>query len=274
MAELEVVQPTIDELLVGLQHPSYSSQRLLLLDLLINRTADVVATETTASADEPSTTCPSALLTNLFDLMLGMADTAGEIAKAVYERNDARQLEAGNLVDKCMGVLINCTVSEANCEVFLTRLDKTPQSRQFFDRSLQRFLQHNPQAEPGSVVPPAQCNGAAPIDDWRDIDEWQSFGSVLCNMCQLDAGRKILISGPQAKDHVSALVTQVKATQFVADSCLENSYAGCCTSNVITASCLCYSFLERLIEAYALCLKQIRSHNAVRRKGAVGCIRR
>jgi hypothetical protein len=77
-------------------------------------------------------------------------------------------------------LLTNLTISEDLCEHFITHCAKTDTSQVLIDH----FLAYNPQTVEGEEV----------LVDYSDTDAWQYFSSVLCNLCRLEGGRRLILS--------------------------------------------------------------------------------
>lgn len=89
------------------------------------------------------------------------------------------------------------------------------------------------------------------------LDPWQHVGSVLCNLTRFDDGRRILLR--QSSGYMPKLVTQVS---------MMNVYQ-CVYDDVRT-----FTNKEKYSTLTITFDVQIRSQNVVRRRGAVGSLRR
>jgi hypothetical protein len=78
-------------------------------------------------------------------------------------------------------LLTNLTIAEDLCEHFMAYSAKTDNAAQ---KLIDRFLAYNPQTVEGSEV----------LDDYSETDVWQYFSSVLCNLCRLESGRRLILS--------------------------------------------------------------------------------
>lgn len=77
-------------------------------------------------------------------------------------------------------LLTNLTIPEDICDHFMTYCTKKDSAQKLIDQ----FLAYNPQTVEGDDI----------LDDYSESDVWQYFSSVLCNICRVDAGRRLLLS--------------------------------------------------------------------------------
>lgn len=77
-------------------------------------------------------------------------------------------------------LLTNITISEELCEHCITYFTKTESSQVLIDN----FLAYNPQTVEGDEI----------LDDYTESDVWQYFSSVLCNLCRLESGRRLILA--------------------------------------------------------------------------------
>lgn len=85
-------------------------------------------------------------------------------------------------------LLANLTVSEDICA---TLVQNSLEYLQFF---MEKYLDYNPEQE-------------SDVIDYSDIDPWQFFSNVLCNICRLEQGRKFVLN--KTSENMSRLLTQV-----------------------------------------------------------------
>lgn len=77
-------------------------------------------------------------------------------------------------------LLTNLTIAEDMCEHFINHCAKLNKTQALIDQ----FLAYNPQAVEEDVV----------LEDYSESDVWQYFSSVLCNLCRLETGRRLLLA--------------------------------------------------------------------------------
>ena len=77
-------------------------------------------------------------------------------------------------------LLTNLTISEEMCEYVITYCAKSGSCQILMDY----FLAYNPQTVEGDEI----------LDDYSEADVWQYFSSVLCNLCRVESGRRLLLA--------------------------------------------------------------------------------
>lgn len=70
------------------------------------------------------------------------------------------------------------------------------------DFCIEKYLLYNPQLED-------ELSYSFSDDQWEIIDEWQHMGNFLCNICQVEDGRKIVMYVPSA--YLSRLLGQIRS---------------------------------------------------------------
>jgi hypothetical protein len=191
---------TVSEILKGFLRKEFISERIHLLELLINHFA--AENESELSVDKDT-----------FRLMLRI------LLELIENKNNSSSTAVINLA---LCVITNATVKEGYSTYLLESIneaeanDSSPASAltKKFHSTIDLFLSYNPHVE----------QDLEEGQEWESVDPYQHVGSILCNLCQLEEGRKILL---------------------------------------------------RKSNNYMLKLpSQVRSKNSVRRRGAVGCVRR
>mmetsp|Transcript_50634 Transcript_50634/g.100035 ORF Transcript_50634/g.100035 Transcript_50634/m.100035 type:complete len:322 (+) Transcript_50634:26-991(+) len=95
------------------------------------------------------------------------------------------------LIEVLLGLLTNATLSDENIASFL-KFIATEKYRKQFTNGMEVFLDHNPQVE----------------TDATD-DSWAHMSSVLCNLCQTDEGRTLVLQ--RSKNYVPRIITQIRS---------------------------------------------------------------
>jgi len=165
---------SITEIVRGLTSDSMRSQRMALLQLLANKIAE---TEGPITKEERSAVFTIACL-------------------KVYGETE------GALIDLGLTILTNSTINEENAVAFLEFLKKSEKYNSYFQSFMNTFLSHNPQLEFDGTL----------IQDWSTIDPWQNMSSIICNLCQIETGRALMLR--QSTEYMIRLLPQVIATVF------------------------------------------------------------
>jgi Domain of unknown function (DUF383)/Domain of unknown function (DUF384) len=200
----EVDGLSIAEILSGFSDLTLKRKSDLMLELLINKSAENSAAFDSKSLEDSFTVCMNHLI--------------------------SPSKKSSRLIDLCLSLLCNLTVTEENSQRFLHKYlllessgVSTLTSELLF--LMESFLTYDSQL---SEVDSVDTDGSAgpSVDstdsqDWGERDPWQHMSSILCNLTRLEGGRKIIL-----KQH----------------------------------------YMTRLV-------RQIRSRNAVRRRGVVACLR-
>ena len=94
------------------------------------------------------------------------------------------------LISIFLSLLTNATISEQNAKNFMKFLATSEKYSNQFQSALDIFLNHNPQ-----------------IEQEDDVDAWENMSSVICNLCQIEEGRALILK--QSLGYVVRLVQQV-----------------------------------------------------------------
>lgn len=94
------------------------------------------------------------------------------------------------LISIFLSLLTNSTISEQNAKNFMKFLTTADKYNNQFKSALDVFLNHNPQ-----------------IEQEGDVDAWENMASVVCNLCQIEEGRALILK--QSLGYVPRLVNQV-----------------------------------------------------------------
>mmetsp|Transcript_9046 Transcript_9046/g.13594 ORF Transcript_9046/g.13594 Transcript_9046/m.13594 type:complete len:383 (-) Transcript_9046:52-1200(-) len=101
-------------------------------------------------------------------------------------------------IDIYLMLLTNLTTSEDISDKFISTCNKhAPILQQMIDK----FLDYNPQLVEGPGV------------EFSEIDKWQHFASILCNICRLENGRTLLLD--RSTDNMSRLTRQIRSANAV-----------------------------------------------------------
>jgi hypothetical protein len=111
------------------------------------------------------------------------------------------------IINISLVLLTNLTISLENTEILAEKVLANPL---IFNQFLDRFLAHNPQAE--SSEPSASVDESGEVETIAEIDSWQYFGSVLCNLCQKEKIQLHLLS--KSSNYLSSLTKQVRPPLF------------------------------------------------------------
>lgn len=102
-------------------------------------------------------------------------------------------------IDLFLTLLSNLTISIQSCEVFMSLLESEAKLYANFRFIIDNFLSNNPQLEDNISDP----------SEWVNADPWQNTASILCNLCQCTAGRKVLLN--KSYGYVNKLVIQIRS---------------------------------------------------------------
>jgi hypothetical protein len=97
------------------------------------------------------------------------------------------------LVEVMIGLLANATISEQNAQKFMQFLATEKYNAQF-SVAVNTFLDHNPQFEADATD-----------------DAWSHMASVLCNLCQIEEGRTLVLR--QSLNYIPRLINQVQCAK-------------------------------------------------------------
>lgn len=171
---------SVSEVLTGLITRDYQSHRLALLQHLTNYFAENV--EVSVGLE----------LKNAFKILLVLLTTT------IGSDDDKRRQ-----INSCLTALVNATTIEGNVQHFFEVLQESMDKESYgdkFHRCISVFTEYNPQLEDDS------CKLAS-AEYWETNDEWQHVGNLLCNLAQVEDGRKIILQ--QSKGYMERLVIQV-----------------------------------------------------------------
>lgn len=81
-----------------------------------------------------------------------------------------------------------------------------------FNKIIDTFLSHNPQAEIVSPTQSSDTESKAVLEGdeeeyWTEQDPWQHMSSVVCNLCQCASGREFVV-----KNYLRKIAGQVFKT--------------------------------------------------------------
>jgi hypothetical protein len=173
-----------EDILSGLLSREYEEYKLLLLQQLTNKLAE-------------ATSEINPIQNKIIKVLL-----------IVLTSTSARTEKGRKEINMALCGLNNATSSEPAAEAFLKVLQDDPQQekmQQCLHLCITNFLDYNPQAEADIELTP---------EEWEVTDGWQHLGSVLCNLCQLEPGRKIILQastgymerlGPQVRIYLIRL---------------------------------------------------------------------
>jgi hypothetical protein len=153
-----------EDIISGLLSKQYEDYKLLLLQQLTNKLAE--------GSLETTNPVHYKILKVLLILL-----------SSNPSRNDRGKQE----VNIALCALNNATSSEAAVESFFRLLQDDPQNGKILSclhHCITKYIEYNPQAEADVDLTP---------EEWEITDEWQHLGSILCNLCQLEEGRKIVL---------------------------------------------------------------------------------
>lgn len=110
-----------------------------------------------------------------------------------------------SLLNISLALLNNLTISIEYTELFISKVLVNPQ---IFQKLLTKFLEYNPQLEEDQEPT---------VDDqtisYHDIDPWQYFSSVLCNLCRDERIQLYLLN--KSTNNMALLLTQVHLFPFI-----------------------------------------------------------
>lgn len=96
------------------------------------------------------------------------------------------------LISIFLSLLTNATINDQNARKFIKFLTTSDKYSTQFHKALEIFLNHNPQ-----------------IEQEDDVDVWENMASVVCNLCQIEEGRALILK--QSLRYMERLVNQVCA---------------------------------------------------------------
>lgn len=174
----------ISEIILGIKNDSMKEHRIQLIEILINKIAEIHSENNLNHNNVQQEQC------NEIFVMICM------------------NLKTNNptIIDLLLSLFINVTITEEYASYFFQFLNTNdPITNNLVEHNdnsyhslflsyIEKFLNYNPQAE--SIV-----------DNWNIEDPWQNLGNVICNLCQVQEGRTLLLK--QSNKYMERLVTQV-----------------------------------------------------------------
>ena len=97
----------------------------------------------------------------------------------------------------CCIILSNLTINEDNCSVLLEN---------DFEYLIEKFLVHNPQKENQSL-------DYSKDEVVAQADPWAHVGSIICNVCRLAEGRKVILK--ISSGYIPRIVSQLRSLNVV-----------------------------------------------------------
>jgi len=171
---------SIDDIIGGLGNQQFAQQRLPLLELLTNYLAEGENIE-------------DSKLKLIFNLLLTIPIIVPPTTN-----------EGKKIISITMSALSNATVKEESAMLLLEHLEpEESKLTKQFHFIIKKYLQYNPQAEIIEEETP----------DWDLLDEWQHVGSVLCNVCQSEKGRKIILN--TSTGYIERIAVQIRSANVV-----------------------------------------------------------
>jgi hypothetical protein len=136
--------------------------KLLVVEILANKVADEA--EGLAETDTQQ-------LAKYFVKQLFLSESSGE---------GVIQPRVANLY---LGLLSNLTMPEGNSSVFCAQFGLDKEFGAQFTKLIEVYLSFNPQSELEKVEE----------EKWVELDPFQHVGSILCNLCQVESGRDVIL---------------------------------------------------------------------------------
>jgi hypothetical protein len=185
MDRMEGEKLTVPEILKGFLRKEFVSERVHLLELLINHFATENESELSVEKDS-------------FRLMLRI------LFELIENKNNS---SSSGVINLSLCVITNATVKEGYSAYLLEFIneadanDSSPASAltKKFHSIIDLFLSYNPHLE----------QDLEEGQEWESIDPYQHVGSILCNLCQLEEGRKILLR--KSNNYMMKLPSQVRS---------------------------------------------------------------
>ena len=174
-------EATVGEILEGLVNPNFISQRLPLLEMLTNKLAE----ETTTVDKETSE--------RMFKILFN-----------ILQKTSCQHPMGRKVVNMANCTLSNATVKEEAVTWFLELTN--PEDSECYKQlhfCINKYLDYNPQLEDETTEG----------EEWASVDEWQHFGNALCNLCQTEQGRRLLLK--QSSGYMEKIVKQVRFHQLM-----------------------------------------------------------
>ena len=180
---------SIEEVIAGMEHDEYKDNAVLLLQLLVNKVA-----ETSTVLQEK-------------DAEMLILYTLHRLSMIIKEEGEEREETVGNdRVNYYLLILNNVTHSEKNSLLFCELVSHKNESLlPIFYKLVRRFLDYDIWNEKQNIEELVITNGGGCFnnddeevevssDDWIALDQYQHVASVLLNIAQVEAGRRIILN--------------------------------------------------------------------------------
>ena len=161
---------TINDIVRGVVDESMKEERISLIELLANKVAVL----------------PSPMTSE---------ESKGVFIIALAKINDPID---GMLVQLFVSLLANATINEQNAISFMQFLKSSEKYNNLFRSAIEKFLQHNPQLEAEDI---------STAEEWSVVDPWENMAAILCNLCQAEEGRVMVLR--QSSTYMTRIITQV-----------------------------------------------------------------
>lgn len=208
---------SIPEILLGFTNNSFKDSQELLLQLLVNKSAEALA-----EFDEKSSS-------SIFQICLKKLSSSIK----------------SSLIDLCLSLICNLTATEENSQILLNEcvINESPglstlkpelafvvesflnYDSQLVEKSLEDILpsaaaiaevnsskiQSSTDQDQSSPSTVTQTTAIFNVEDenWELNDPWQHMSSILCNLSRIETGRKILLK--QSSGYMQKLVRQIRS---------------------------------------------------------------
>eukprot|EP00981_Chlorochromonas_danica_P007517 scaffold1767_cov178-Ochromonas_danica.AAC.22 len=208
----DVLDINVEEILNGFRSIQGNDQRLLLLELLANVLAQQEENqekqeqqqqepkegqehqqEQEREQEQNNVGLDDATASQLFSTILSFLDNG--------ILSEKRQALRKKLLQTAFIVLTNATKSQHLAELFYSVAQLASPTAACYTY-LDTFLAYNPQLE-------LQEEEEEEEGQIEEEDEWQHVGSLVCNLCQVEEGRKIFLK--MSDDRMSLLVNQIRS---------------------------------------------------------------
>eukprot|EP01036_Dinobryon_divergens_P029003 gene29004-38046_t len=143
------------------------------------------------------------------------------------------------VINTLLVALSNATILEANAEELSKAL--TMSTDLHFNKIIDTFLSHNPQAEIVSPTQSSDTESKAVLEGdeeeyWTEQDPWQHMSSVVCNLCQCASGREFVV-----KNYLRKIAGQVRSRNPVR----QRGAVGCVKSYILMPLVVGIAFTDR-----------------------------
>ena len=180
---------TISEIVAGFSDASLRSSKDILFELLVNKSAENI---------------------DLFD------EESLKVVFPICVKHLCSSAAHGSpLVDLCLSLLCNLTITENNCQILLDLYVIKEESglsslKSDFAYIIESFLNYDSQLveqTDDDCAPDTTCNSSGSL--WEVKDPWQHVAGILCNITRLEDGRRILLK--QSSKFMPRLVKQIRS---------------------------------------------------------------